>query len=230
MATGQRRSSMRERFREQVREDVKAVALEQLAEGGAQTISLNAIAKRLGVSGPALYRYYANRDELLNELVIDAYHDLRDALASASAGSARVRRPEQRMRELAHAYRQWAREHPHRYELLFRPPFPGYDAHAEPIAEAASTLMLPVLDVLDGNEDDDVQYVVRVWSRMHGIVSLELGGAYTAMDIDADALYADEMQTITERYHREPEAPDGVDVVVNHGEVRGGGGPGDPQG
>lgn len=204
MVTGQRRSSMRERFREQVREDVKAVALEQLAEGGAQTISLNAIAKRLGVSGPALYRYYAGRDELLNELVIDAYHDLRDALARSAAGSAGVPRPEQRMRDLAHAYRQWAREHPHRYELLFRPPFPGYDAHAEPLAEAASTVMLSALGVLDGDEADDVQYVVRVWSCMHGIVSLELGGAYAAMDIDADALYAEEIEAVTERYRREP--------------------------
>ncbi|MEO3826666.1 TetR-like C-terminal domain-containing protein [Actinomadura sp. B10D3] len=70
---------------------------------------------------------------MLNELVIDAYHDLRDALARAAAGSTRHRRAEQRMRELAHAYRQWAREHPHRYELLFKPPFPGYDAHAEPL-------------------------------------------------------------------------------------------------
>lgn len=200
MAAGQRQGSMRERFREQVREDVKAAALEQLAAGGAQAISLNAIAKELGVSGPALYRYYANRDELLNALVIDAYHDLRDALARAAADSADLPRPEQRMRELAHAYRRWAREHPHRYELLFRPPLPGYDAHAEPIAEAAASLMVPTLAVLDGDEEDNVRYIVRVWSLMHGIVSLELGGAYTAMRIDADALYTDEIQTITDRY------------------------------
>jgi AcrR family transcriptional regulator len=198
MTTGQRRSSMRERFREQVREDVKAVALQQLATGGAQAISLNAIARQLGVSGPALYRYYANRDALLTELVIDAYHDLRDALARAAADSARLRRAHERMRELAHAYRHWAREQPHRYELLWRPPFPGYDAHAEPISEAAGSIMVAALGVLDGDEEDDVRYVVRVWSRLHGIVSLELGGAYAAMDVDADALFADELQAITE--------------------------------
>jgi AcrR family transcriptional regulator len=209
MTTGQRRSSMRERFREQVREDVKTVALAQLAAGGAQAISLNAIAKELGVSGPALYRYYANRDELLHELVIDAYHDLRDALARAAAAGARLRYPEERMRELAYAYRRWARAQPHRYELLFRPPFPGYDAHAEPISEAAGSLMVPVLGVLDGDPyardvgTENVDYVVRVWSRLHGIVSLELGGAYAAMQVDADALFVDEMQAITERPDRE---------------------------
>jgi AcrR family transcriptional regulator len=209
MTTGQRRSSMRERFREQVREDVKAVAVQQLAAGGAQAISLNAIAKQLGVSGPALYRYYANRDELLNELVIDAYHDLRDALARAAAAGAYLQHPEERMQEVCHGYRCWAQEQPHRYELLFRPPFPGYDAHAEPIAEAAASLMGPVLGVLDGEPEvrdvgtENVDYVVRVWSRLHGIVSLELGGAYSAMHVDADALFADEVHAITERLDRQ---------------------------
>lgn len=206
MTTGQRRSSMRERFREQVREDVKAVALQQLAAGGAQAISLNAIAKELGVSGPALYRYYTNRDALLNELVIDAYQDLSDTLARAGASAARLRTPQERMRDLAHAYRGWAHAQPHRYELLFRPPFPGYDAHAEPISEAAGSLMVAALGIFE-NEDEDaatrrdpdrVGYVVRVWSRLHGIVSLELGGAYAAMEIDADALFADEMRELTE--------------------------------
>ena len=73
---GAGRSPMRARFREQVRENVKSVALVQLADGGAGALSVNAIAKELGVSGPALYRYFTNRDELLAELVVDAYHDL----------------------------------------------------------------------------------------------------------------------------------------------------------
>ena len=60
-------------------------ALRQLAEGGPQALSLNAIAKELGVSGPALYRYFAGRDELLTELVADAYDDLGAALEYAHA-------------------------------------------------------------------------------------------------------------------------------------------------
>ena len=70
------RSTPRERYRTQVRDEVKAIALRQLAESGPAGISVNAIAKELGVSGPALYRYFTNRDELLDELVIDAHYDL----------------------------------------------------------------------------------------------------------------------------------------------------------
>lgn len=210
ITTGQRRSSMRERFREQVRDDVKGVALSQLAVGGPQSISLNAIAKELGVSGPALYRYYAKRDDLLNDIVIDAYHDLRDAMDRAVAATTDVPDPAERMRGLALAYRRWALEHPHRYELLFKPLFPGYDAHGGPIAEASAMLIRPALGLLgdDGTRDrldarpEDVDHVVRVWSRLHGIVSLEIGGTYAAMDVDADELFTTEMESITERLAR----------------------------
>src|SRR5947209_16615752 len=100
------RSGIRDRFRAQVRDEVKQVALRQLAEGGPQALSVNAIAKDLGVSGPALYRYFANRDELLTELVVDAYHDLTLALATATRRSRR-QRPVQRFRAFAAAYRSW---------------------------------------------------------------------------------------------------------------------------
>lgn len=208
-----RRLSIRERFREQVRDDVKVIALEQLAEGGAPSISLNAIAKELGVSGPALYRYYANRDELLSSLVVDAYEDLRDALAAAREvwGDHRS----DRINGLARAYRDWARVQPHRYELLFKPPLPGYDAHSVQISEAGRSLMGVVLgaitgrsstEQLDGAEvlqardasSPEFQLAVRIWSRLHGFVSLELGGAYDAMTVDADALFDAELTVLAD--------------------------------
>lgn len=212
------RKPMRERFREQVREEVKSAALDQLAAGGAQAISINAIAKQLGVSGPALYRYFSSRDELLNVLVIDAYHDLRDAMARALGADAPD--AEARIRLLAAAYRGWAREEPHRYELLFKAPFPGYDAHAKPLADAARALMGVVLGVLHDPETagkpydnekvldarrantENHQLAVALWSRLHGFVSLEIGGGFTAMGLDADALFETEVQVLTDRVRR----------------------------
>lgn len=212
-----RRTPIRERFREQVRDDVKAIALEQLADGGAQAISLNAIAKELGVSGPALYRYFANRDELLSSLVVDAYSDLRDALARPAGEDEHGADLGARIREVARAYRVWARGQPHRYELLFKPPLPGYNAHSTQISEAGRSLMGVVLGVIVGGSEAtanpldsaevlharnsgtaDFQLAVRVWSRLHGFVSLELGGAYNAMNVDADALFDAEVAVITD--------------------------------
>jgi AcrR family transcriptional regulator len=143
----------RERFRAQVRQEVKETALRQIAESGSAGLSVAAIGKQLGVSGPALYRYFASRDELLSELVIDAYHDLADALRAAAspagaspAGAGPA--PSARLEALIRAYRSWALAQPHRYELLFEPPRPDYGAHAQRIADAAQDAMTPLFDIL----------------------------------------------------------------------------------
>lgn len=52
------------------------------------------------------------------------------------------------------------------------------------------------------NESTDwhrFQHGVRTWSRLHGFVSLELGGAFTAMRLDADALFAAEVHDLAPR-------------------------------
>jgi AcrR family transcriptional regulator len=141
--------TIRERYRAQVRAEVKQAALAQLAQAGPGGISISAIGKQLGVSGPALYRYFASRDELLTELVIDAYHDLANALTAATShvsGSG----PRAKLEALARAYRFWALVQPYRYQLLFGPPLPGYDAHAQRPIEAAQKAMNLLLDILGG--------------------------------------------------------------------------------
>jgi AcrR family transcriptional regulator len=188
------RSPMRARFREQVRENVKAVALVQLADGGAGAVSVNAIAKELGVSGPALYRYFANRDELLAELVVDAYHDFAEALAAATHRDRGLAPPE-RLRALAAAWRAFARAEPHRYRLLFAPPLPGYDAHSAPLVAASREVMAVGLDVY-ADLSAPPAGVLSGWSRLHGFAGLEIGGNFTAMGIDADAVFGQEVDAL----------------------------------
>src|SRR6266581_3916264 len=139
--------TMRERYRAQVRGEVKQAALSQLAESGPAGLSVSAIGKQLGVSGPALYRYFASRDELLTELVIDAYHDLADSLAEA-ARQVSSSQPRARLEALACSYRAWALAQPHRYRLLFGPPLPSYDAHAQRLVDASQAAMNLLLGVL----------------------------------------------------------------------------------
>ncbi len=81
--------SRRARLREQTLAEIKEHALAQVAEAGAEALSLNAIGRAMGMSGPALYRYFASRDALLAALVADAYDDLADALEQAAAGARR---------------------------------------------------------------------------------------------------------------------------------------------
>src|SRR6185437_12970709 len=222
--------TIRERYRAQVRDEAKQAALAQLAQGGPAAVSISAIGKQLGVSGPALYRYFASRDQLLTELVIDAYDDLAAALAEASDQAA-GQDPRGRLEATARAYRTWALAQPHRYRLLYGPPLPGYDAHAQRIVEVAWPAMKVLLAIIgeqslgDGTQGAGLPQplaaqlaawaqphaadswpgagpatalrAVLAWSRLHGIVSLEIAGNFASMGLDAEQLFEIQLATLT---------------------------------
>src|ERR1700712_1105148 len=56
--------------------DIRRIGYEQIAAGGPTALSLNGIAKAMGMSGPALYRYFSTRDELLITLVTESFEAL----------------------------------------------------------------------------------------------------------------------------------------------------------
>ncbi|WP_433406038.1 TetR/AcrR family transcriptional regulator [Streptomyces sp. CA-146814] len=131
----------RARYREQTRTEIKDLALRQLAEGGGTSLALTRIAKEMGLSGPALYRYFGGRDDLLNALIRDAYDDAAAAMARAAARSAKGSRGARaRLHDLAGAYRAWAIAQPHRYVLIQGDPVPGYVAPADTLERARAVL------------------------------------------------------------------------------------------
>ncbi|MEU1488819.1 TetR/AcrR family transcriptional regulator [Streptomyces sp. NPDC005776] len=140
----------RARYREQTRAEIKDAALRQLADGGVAALALTRIAKDMGLSGPALYRYFASRDDLLNALIRDAYDDAATAMGVAAARSeAAAHSPRERLRALAAAYRSWAVGEPHRYLLIQGSPVPGYVAPADTL-ERARAVLGPFLPVFAG--------------------------------------------------------------------------------
>ena len=66
-----RPTTRRERYRLDTAAEAKRLAMGQLSNGGVGALSLNAIAREMGMTGPALYRYVGNRDDFLTELIID---------------------------------------------------------------------------------------------------------------------------------------------------------------
>ncbi|MFF4099290.1 TetR/AcrR family transcriptional regulator [Streptomyces sp. NPDC001903] len=218
MGTTGRTETPRERYRQQVREEVKEKAWQQIAGSGASALSLNAIAKQMGMSGPALYRYFANRDELITELVRDAYRSLADAFAAAGDGGAD--RPG--LAALAQVLRRWALEDPHRYFLVYGTPVPGYHAPQDTTAitaEMMSVLLDACVAAEPGEGDGDfeqhlaghrewagghpdappsaLRLALAFWSRLHGVLSLELAGHFTGMGLDPARLYAAEVDSLT---------------------------------
>jgi AcrR family transcriptional regulator len=94
------------------------------------------------MASSALYRYYPSRDDLLTELIIDAYDAIGGAAEQAIAGAAEpgaLGQSQGRARWLAacHAIRGWALAHPHEYALIYGSPVPGYRAPEATIGPAA---------------------------------------------------------------------------------------------
>ena len=80
-----------------------------MREQGTTDVRFTDIARVMGMTAPALYRYFADRDELLTALITDAYGELGHAVAAGPrrARARRHRRPLGGRRPTA--YREWAR-------------------------------------------------------------------------------------------------------------------------
>lgn len=105
-----------------------------LAEGDISAVALTRTAKEFELSGPALYRYFANRDDLLGSLIGDAYQDLAAVIEEAAEASAKYNL-RHRLLSLTGAHRAWAVQEPHRYLLIAGTdrPMPGRSHQRRPL-------------------------------------------------------------------------------------------------
>lgn len=190
----------RARYRRQVREEVQARAWEQMKSDGASALSLKAIATQMGMTAPALYRYYRSRDELLTELILGAYTELAGVVEAAAEGTGTG--PDV-VTDIAAALREWALAHPQRYLLLYGTPVPGYHAPADATA-LAQRIFNPILggfapDVPRARPeagDPAFEPSLRFWTRLHGVLSLELAGHFAGMDFDPAQHFENEVRSL----------------------------------
>lgn len=119
--------TLRERVREEVRQEIVEVARSQLGTRGADGLSLRAIARDLDMVSSAVYRYFPSRDDLLTELIIDGYTSIAQVVAAADEN-----RPREdyfgRWVAVCRSLREWAVANPHVYALVYGSPVPGYQA------------------------------------------------------------------------------------------------------
>lgn len=160
------------------REAVLDAAEEILARDGAASLTLAKIARRLGVRTPSLYHHVDGLDGLRRALRLRGFAGLRDALGEAALG----RSGDDAVRELAHAYRRWAAEHPGLYELTLHG---QSDADPED-ARAAFQVVRIVTGALRGYglAGDDALHAARILrATLHGFVALEAADGF-GLDLD----------------------------------------------
>lgn len=209
----------RQRARERTLDDITRIGRRHLADVGAAALSLRAVARELGVVSSAVYRYVANRDDLLTLLVVDAYTELGDeveaAVAAAGPGAA------DRFGALARAVRAWAVREPSRWALLYGSPVPGYAAPAERTTVQGTRVVALLARIMEdawragevgghgmapGGLAADYQAIrdqfslsapdgliaatIQAWSALFGAISFEVFGQYGPDTFtDMDALH-----------------------------------------
>lgn len=155
------------------RERVAEQAAVMADEVGLHALTLAALAERLGVRQPSLYNHIDSMAGLHRDIAVNAKRDLGHVLARASVG----RSGADAISSMSHAYRNWALQHPARYEASNLMPAPG-DLEDEAISLAAIQVIADVLTAYDLDGDDAVDAIRAFRSTLHGFVSYETAGAF----------------------------------------------------
>jgi AcrR family transcriptional regulator len=127
--------SRRDRVRAATTQEILQTARGLLVQEGPDAISLRAIAREMGMTAPALYRYFGSHEDLLRSVVGNIFGDLtshvRAAIHSATDAAGEDRSAEDLMTLKLIAgcseFRLWAIDHVPEFGLVFGNKVPGLE-------------------------------------------------------------------------------------------------------
>ncbi|MBB5806759.1 AcrR family transcriptional regulator [Saccharothrix ecbatanensis] len=111
-------ATRRERLRAETERDIRRQARALLVGRGRDAVTLRAIARELGITAPALYRYYDSREDLLRRLADDICTDL---AAELNADLRQIGEDDisAQVYSVCRGFRRWALAHPQEFALVF---------------------------------------------------------------------------------------------------------------
>lgn len=188
------------------RENILVHACDLFLRDGFEGFSMRKLARAVGVTAPALYRYYDSKEELLHDILSEAYRRLRHHLYDSLEGAT----PSERFRMAGEGYLTFAIENPRLYNAIFVSP------HLVGLAEIPDEIAAQgcavgrfwndrIRECMDAGllrRQDPEQVGLTLWAHAHGMISL-----YTRQmlapgeDLDAEvfrSMYKDSVQRLFE--------------------------------
>jgi AcrR family transcriptional regulator len=162
------------------RDRVVEAAAELVDEVGLAELTLAALAERLGIRQPSLYKHIDSIAGLHRGISLLAKREIGDVLVRAAVG----RSGADAIHAMSHAYREWALAHPARYQASQVAPTPG-DLEDEAVSLAAVQVIADVLVAYRLDGDDAVDAIRGLRATLHGFVALETSGGF-ALRADVD--------------------------------------------
>lgn len=169
--------------REEIRARLIAATLRVLDEEGPTAVQARRLARDIGTSTMAVYHHFGGMPQLLRGVADDGFVQLDSSLAAVPITDD----PIIDIVELALAYRRFAQDSPHLYDLMFgmsapggHRPGPSDSGDGEPEqALAFGRLVAATARAMDAGalrRAKPAQVAAQVWSMLHGHITLELAG------------------------------------------------------
>jgi AcrR family transcriptional regulator len=125
----------RDRVRAATTTEIKQTARRILVSEGPDAVSLRAIAREMGMTAPALYRYFGSHEELIKHVIADIFDELTNDL-HAAVDEARTTSPGDTTAKViaaAREFRRWSLNHQREFGMLFGTPLPGVNIEQDEI-------------------------------------------------------------------------------------------------
>ena len=166
------------RPRDSLGDRILAAASQILSEQGAQGLSVRRIAEQAGTSTMGVYSRFGSKLGVIDALYREGFERLRQATESVMDQG----EPLAVIEELCVVYRNTALANATHYDIMFGHAFPGFEPSPEARATAFEGFEQVVVATVRAAVDagtlrgDPLELAYRLWSLIHGMVSLELSG------------------------------------------------------
>jgi AcrR family transcriptional regulator len=160
-----------------LRDALVLAALAEAEQGGPEAISIKALAKKLGVSQPAPYRHFADREALLQAVTAEAFRQFNAILRQA------IDRPSKhsKLSRFAQAALDFGLRRNGIYRLMFASRTMAcaeadgelHLAAREALALLIEALEAPAVGLLRERQ------ALQVWAALHGVITLAEQGLLT---------------------------------------------------
>jgi len=154
-------------------ERVTEAAAELADAAGVQSVTVAALARRLGVADASLYSHIRSLQDLRNRMAMAASAELADAIALAVAG----RSGRDALAAFAGAYRAYVLEHPGRYAATQLPVDPAVAAGSAALRRSIEVTQA-LLRGYDLAEPDATDAGRLLRAFFHGFASIEAAGGF----------------------------------------------------
>jgi AcrR family transcriptional regulator len=160
-----------------LRDALVRAALHEVEQGGPETISLKALAKKLGVSQPAPYRHFADREALFEAVTAEAFRQftatLRESIAKPSKRS--------KLSRLAQATLAFGLRRNGIYRLMFASRTMACSPKGSELHDAAMETFALLVEALEAPAVGLIRerHALKIWAALHGVVMLAEQGLLT---------------------------------------------------